>query len=523
MRPRLLMAAALLTAAIFSASTATAQLALPTDFVEEMVFHGLDQPTGMALLKDGRILVVEKVSARIRLIVNGAVSALDPLVTVPGVESVMLEEGLLGIAVDPGWPARPYIYVHYNYSGLPNLRISRYTVGGDLTFTANGSLTIDAATRYDILTDLPDATPYHNGGALRFGADGMLYISLGDDDNGCQAQDLTILAGKILRIDVSRLPAGGGGPPAKTLITPITGNPFATHPNPNARLVYHWGMRNPFRFAIDPQTGAMLIGDVGEDTREELDYVTVPGSNLQWPIYEGEIPGPLTCTGVDSSALWTPPIYTYSHDEGASVVPGVIYRRPGSTSQPFPPEYEGDVFYCDVYSSWIRRLKKVGGQWITVAAPGQPNETDWAVEQDGAIVATDWLRAPDGSLYICRLASLFTQGPGEIVRIRYTGVVSVPPSTRGGIAFDAPFPSPARDGTTFQFTVPAEAEVTLAIYDLRGRVVRTLVARERQTVGSHRVPWDGRDASGRLAPPGVYFARLAVLGQVLERRLARID
>jgi glucose/arabinose dehydrogenase len=152
---------------------------------------------------------------------------------VPSVRSTGGEQGLLGIVVDPGFPARPYLYVHYDYSGSATIRISRYTVAGDLGFTGDGSLTIDPLTRYDILTDIPDNASNHNGGTLRFGPDGMLYDSIGDDASSCQAQSLTVLAGKILRLNVSGLPSGGGGPPAKSLITPVD-NPYVSNPNANA-------------------------------------------------------------------------------------------------------------------------------------------------------------------------------------------------------------------------------------------------------------------------------------------------
>ena len=522
---RLLPLVALIASAMLAlAAPARAQLYLPWVFEEEVIYHGLDQSVAMALLPDGRLFVIEKVSARVRLIVGWALAAIDPVLTVPNVEAAILEQGLLGIAVDPGWPARPYIYVHYNHAGTPYIRISRFTVGGDLGFTADGSLSIDPATQYDILTDIVDNTPYHNSGTLRFGPDGMLYDSIGDDYSPCLAQDLTALAGKILRLDVSALPAGGGGPPAKSLITPAD-NPFVTHPNENARLVCHWGLRNPFRFAIDPLTGDMLIGDVGLETREELNYLSAFGRNMQWPIYEGDVPGPLTCGGVDSSS-WTDPIYVYDHIEGRAVTAGVIYRTLAGAADPFPPEYEGDVFFSDTYGAWVRRLKRSGDTWALAPAPGQPNATDWGLGL-GASLIVDWLQAPDGSLYYCRIASQYTQGPGEIRRIRYpgppVGEVSVPRPDRAKLEFRAPFPSPSRGGVSFDYALPAEGAVSLTIYDVGGRKVRILVELERELAGPHRVTWDGRDALGRRAAPGLYLARLGVAGQILDRRLALID
>jgi glucose/arabinose dehydrogenase len=434
------------------AAPGRAGFALPEHFADDSICTGLDQPTGMALLPDGRLLVVEKATARVRLFVKGHFASPDPLLTVPEVEWQILEQGLLGIAVDPGWPARPYLYVHYTHSASSFIKISRFTVQGDLGFNASGDLWIDPDSRYDVLADIPDNTPFHNGGTLRFGPDGMLYDSIGDDYGFCPAQDLTVLSGKILRLDVSGLPEGGGGPPPKSLITPAD-NPFVSHPNENARLVCQYGLRNPFRFSIDPLTGDMVIGDVGEDTREEVDVVSGFGNNMQWPIYEGDVPGTHTCADVDSSS-WIPPVFTYDHEDGRAVIGGVIYRAPPGATIPFPPEYEGDVFFSDTYSGWMRRLKHTGNVWALEPAPGQPEPTDWGLYANGGqSAATDWLVAPDGSLYYCRIY------PGEIRRIWYTDPNAEFLSVRGSggprLDFRAPYPSPSRGGVTFDYALPA--------------------------------------------------------------------
>ena len=240
---------------------------------------------------------------------------------------------------------------------------------------------------------------------------------------------------------------------------------------------------------------------------------------MQWPIYEGDVPGPTTCVDVDSSS-WIDPIYAYDHDDGRAVTGRVIYRAAPGAALPFPAEYEGDVFFSDTYSSWLRRLKRSGDVWLPAPAPGQPTPTDWGLWW-GLSVTTDWLQAPDGSLYYCKIY------PGEIRRIWYTNpnaeILSVPASDGPRLDFRAPFPSPSRDGVTFDYALPAEGPASLTIYDVSGRMVRALAGHERETVGLHRVTWDGRDASGRRARPGVYRARLAVSGRTLERRLVLID
>jgi glucose/arabinose dehydrogenase len=315
---------------------ASAQAVLPTGFADQLVVGGLSFPTGIAFLPDGRLLFVEQNSARIRLLVNDALAATDPVATVPNVR-IGGERGLLGIAVDPGFPARPYVYVHCNDASALVVRISRFTVGGDLTFTGNGSLTINTATRYDLIASVPDLNSNHNGGTLRFGPDGMLYASFGEDDAGCAAQDTSGLRGVILRLDVSRLPAGGGGPAPRALITP-PGNPFANG-GLNARLIWAFGLRNPFRFHIDPLNGALFIADVGESQWEEIDRAPAGGLDFGWVRFEGPELHDATCA---LALPATPPIHYYdrSGTTAASISAG-LYRPPAGAARPFPGEYEG--------------------------------------------------------------------------------------------------------------------------------------------------------------------------------------
>ena len=184
----------------------------------------LDQPVGIAGVPDSptpaspRVVFVEQRTARVRLVVGGTVFLMG---TVPNVVNTGGERGLLGIALDPAWPARPYLYVHYTDNRSANhIAVSRFTVTGDLAFTGTGSLQFDPATRYDLLKNLSDNAGNHNGGTVRFGPDGALYVSLGDDATQCPAQVLTFLGGKVLRLDVTRLPATGTGPPPFAILCP---------------------------------------------------------------------------------------------------------------------------------------------------------------------------------------------------------------------------------------------------------------------------------------------------------------
>jgi len=397
---------------------ASAQATVPSGFQDLLVTGGLSTPVGMAFLPDGRLLVIEQTTGRVRLLVRGAIASTDPVGTVSGVNTSGGERGLLGIAVDPGWPARPYLYTHHTHLSSPtHVWISRFTLTGDLTGTGNGGLAMDAASRYDLITDIPDAANNHNGGTLRFGPDGMLYVSLGEDATPCAAQDTASLRGVILRLDVSRLPGGAGGPPSRSLITPAD-NPFVNASTPNTRLIWAYGLRNPFRFHIDPSTGALFIADVGQDTWEEVDRAPQGGMNFGWPIREG--PASYLGTGAcPTPGSLTGPLYSFDHGSGNAVMSAGVYRRPAGTYDGFPPGYEGNYFFSDYYSGFMWRLSESGGVWgLAPSVPGQPSSTNWGTGFDSV---SDYLVGPDGALWYCQ------QSSGQIRRVVFTAADSIPP------------------------------------------------------------------------------------------------
>ncbi len=380
---------------------------LPDGFTNQTLATGFDQPVGMAFLPDGRVILVEQRSARIKVFAGGSVGTLG---TIPGVNTAGNERGLLGVAADPGWPARPYLYFYYNHSSPQNVRLVMYGVTGDLVGPASTNLKLGAP--YFILTDIPDLASNHNGGTCRFGLDGMLYVSIGDDASSCSAQDVSDLRGVILRIDVSRLPQAGSGPPPKSLITP-KGNPFSG-PNDNARLTWAFGLRNPFRFNVDPVTGSLYIADVGLRTYEELNESVQGGENFGWPWYEG--PGRFSsCSGGLPAVTFPIGGYNRVGMNPASIVSFTRYRNRLGGSAGFGNGYEGDAFYVEYYGGFVRRLKKTGTAW-SIAPPvsGQPNTQDWAT---GIRFVGDALVGSDGALYY------LTQFPGALHRIVFTPVL----------------------------------------------------------------------------------------------------
>ncbi len=428
---------------------------VPNNFTDTQVVADLAMPTDFAFLPDGRILVVEQWTAKVRLIVNGAIGGTDPLVTVPNVRDDHGEAGLMCIEVDAGWPARPYIYVYYNNASTNTCCLSMYTVTGDLSNPSSDNLNIAPSSRYDILTDIPDDFPNQNGGTARFGNDGMLYLSLGDDLDECECQETSSLYGEILRLDMSAMPGAGSGPPPKADITPPD-NPFSGDVNTN--MVFCYGLRNPYRFEIDPVTGNLIIGDVGEATNEEMNIAS-GGENFGWPFREGEmIREPAGCDepGGPGGTDYDQPIFYYNRvGFSASVISCGMYRPvdyPNDDS--LPPDYNGDIFFAEYYQGYLVRLKYNGSGW-EVADPvaGQPSADHWATD----ISEVSRMQVgPDGALWYLDQFDPAWPDLGALRRISYDG-----PSQPEPRIITGPGPAEANDCLVRVFN-PESTGVALA-------------------------------------------------------------
>jgi len=387
---------------------------VPTGFYDQVIEPGLSQPSSFAFLPDGRILFTEQKTRRIRMLVNGQISTPDPILTIADVNTVGNEQGLLGIAIDPQWPVRPYVYVYFDHTGTSTIYIAMFTASGDLSDPNSNNLTL--GSRYNIITDIPDAASNHNGGTLRFGTDGRLYASLGEDADFCKAQDSSSLKGVILRISVDSLPQPGSGPAPKSLLIP-SDNPFPG--SDNARLAWRYGLRNPFRFNVDPQTGKLYIADVGQSNYEEADECS-GGENFGWPFREGplvRVVGGCSEPGGVGNGGFVAPIAFYDRSGfTASIISAGLYRPiNGPNFYNFPPEYNGDYFYIDYYQGFMRRIKKSGLVWnFATPVPGQPNDTTWAA---ALVSGGDFQVGPDGALYWLQQFINFAPNTGSFRRI----------------------------------------------------------------------------------------------------------
>ena len=246
------------------------------------------------------------------------------------------EGGLLGMALHPNFDVNGEVFVFYTAAAAGyacTSTVSRFR-------SLDGGMTVDPSSE-TVLLSIPQATIHHHAGALEFGNDGMLYISVGDSGLSTQAQNLNSLLGSILRIDVD----------AGVLYTIPPDNPFAS--GGGAPEVWAKGLRNPYRFSIDPVTGELWAGDVGQSNFEEVNRI-VSGGNYGWPIREGFSCFGTCCTQPTApSCMKSPlidPVHAYDHSGGScrAVIGGYVYR--GSEF----PELEGRYLFSDWCGSDIR-------------------------------------------------------------------------------------------------------------------------------------------------------------------------
>jgi glucose/arabinose dehydrogenase len=343
---------------------------VPAGFVAEAIVTGLSAPTAMEFAPDGRVFITQQAGA-LRVVKNGALLA-TPFVSVTTTSSG--ERGLLGVTFDPNFVTNGYVYVYHTVPGSPaHNRVTRYTAdpaNPDVALAGSGVPILD-------LDNLSGATN-HNGGAIHFGPDGKLYVAVGENANGANAQSFNNRLGKMLRIN-----ADGSTP---------TDNPFFNTPSVTGlnKQIYALGLRNPFTFSFEPGTGKLHINDVGEVTWEEVN-VGQAGANYGWPIIEG------VRTSQTPPANYVDPVTVYRHpfagsigtEVGIAITGGTFYRRPAAATAPFPDAFEGDYFFADFGSG-------ANGHWIRTLDPGASTSSLFLSAASNPV---DLRTGPDGAVY----------------------------------------------------------------------------------------------------------------------------
>ncbi|MEO8510742.1 MAG: PQQ-dependent sugar dehydrogenase [Chloroflexota bacterium] len=281
---------------------------------------GLSEPIGLTNAGDGSgLLYVNERSGRVRVVESDGSVRGDPFVDLSAVVVAGGEQGLLGLAFHPDYAQNRRLFVTYTAAadGADTL--------AELSASADGTRVDPASLR--VLFAVPDPAGNHNGGQLAFGPDGYLYVALGDgggaNDQFGNGQDPGTLLGTILRLDVDSAPA-----PGAAYAVP-SDNPFAAdgaHAGQGAPEIWAWGLRNPWRFSFDPESGDLYIADVGQRAWEEINRQpgdSAGGENYGWSMMEGR-----HCFGSETcdQSPFVAPIAEYSHDQGCSVTGGYVYR-----------------------------------------------------------------------------------------------------------------------------------------------------------------------------------------------------
>lgn len=389
---------------------------LPSGFVREIVVKGLDAPTAFAVAPDGRIYFTQK-SGAVKVFYEGRLLRENFIDLSPEVNHAY-NRGLMGIVLHPDFPKTPFVYLAYAYqpkeagqnkeTGARLSRIVRVTadpdnlnralpgstfvlLGGGGTYARIGNpdrsdappFTCEDARGASVHDCVPVEGTAHQINDMVFGADGALYVAVGDGGEhvkaGQRAQDVNSLSGKILRIN------------------PITGAGYANNPfydrNPlsNRSKVFALGLRNPFRLTIAPKTGELFIGDVGAAAWEEVNRGR-RGANFGWPCFEGAYPA----NGADDCATLHAnpskvvfPVHAYEHSNGrVAVVGGDIYQ-----GDIFPKDYRGAYFFADYNAGII---------WAMNSAARTVEIAEFASGFSGVVQ----IRAgSDGGLYVLSIRS----------------------------------------------------------------------------------------------------------------------
>lgn len=358
------------------------------------VANGFSTPLDIQQPADssGRLFVVEQ-GGHIQIIQGNGARASTPFLDVTGRAGFTFggETGLLGLAFHPQYAQNRRFFVNYTR----NVGAQLQSVIAEFTASPTDANSADPATENILLTlDQPFAN--HKGGGLAFDQSGFLYIAFGDGGSGgdpqCNGQNINVLLGKILRIDVDSPPAVG----LNYAIPPS--NPFVNQTGRDEIWVY--GLRNPFRFSFDSANGNLWIGDVGQDSFEEVDLLTPQqgGANLGWNLREGTHVFPATTCSQTGNQL-TDPIFDYGRSDGdATVIGGHVYHGQKI------PALAGSYVFGDFISGRVWSLTQSGQSGTRTFLLTTAGNDLSAIGQDQA-----------GELYVVRYLS------GAIERLHEVG------------------------------------------------------------------------------------------------------
>jgi aldose sugar dehydrogenase len=330
------------------------------DLQLQSVISGLNFPVGMDLAPDGRVFFNERLTGKIRII--NPQWQLDPTQFCQVTIATSGEQGLLGLALDPDFANNKFMYVYHSASNPLRNRVVRYT-------DSSGSCMQETI----ILDNLPASTN-HNGGIIRFGPDGKLYVIIGDSENSANSQSLTTLAGKVLRVNPD------GSAPAD--------NPFFPNANVNAKKVFSLGHRNSYGFTFHGHTGHLWETENGPSDNDEINRI-ISGGNYGWP----------TVGGVAGNPNFRDPILAYT----PTIAPtGIIAIPENSTA--YPAAYRNNLLFVDFNTGKMRRIVLSGPDLTLLGS----SSTAYTGGQGGLL---SLMLGADGFVYVSNTNAIFKVVP----------------------------------------------------------------------------------------------------------------
>ncbi len=335
-----------------------------------------------------RVFIVEKPGVIKVLVNSNTTDSADVFLDITSkVKSDGNEEGLLGLAFHPNYSINGYFFIYYIADSPRRSVISRFSVSETNPNQANISSEL-------VLLEILQPYSNHNGGKLAFGPDNYLYIGTGDGGSAGDplgnAQNLEVLLGKILRIDIDNIVNGSYSIPAD--------NPFYGNINNYREEIYAYGLRNPWRFSFDSVTGWLWVADVGQGTIEELDIIE-SGNNYGWNIKEGTL-----CynppSGCDSTGL-IDPIFEYDHSVGRSITGGYVYRGTNMTGQ------IGKYIYGDYINGqiWALEYDSVNPTNNSLLIETTLSISTFGIDENNNIYVLDY---SSGNIYLLKSSSVLT-------------------------------------------------------------------------------------------------------------------
>ncbi len=360
----------------FTIATCSHAATLPAGFSEFAVTQALTNGTAMEFAPDGKLFVLEQ-AGTIEVYQGAGATAWSRLqqnflANVPVTVDSFFERGMLGIAFDPNYATNRYVYLYYTTTTpAAHNRIVRVTANATGDLAVAGSLVP--------LMELENlGAGNHNGGAMHFGPDGKLYVAVGENANGTNAQSIGNRLGKLLRLNAD--PANPIPSDNPTSIAGIGGTTSGDN-----RAIWAAGLRNPYTFAFKPGTSVMYINDVGNGTWEEIN-IGAAGANYGWSVTEGPFnqasnPNftlPMVYYHHTNAALSVPPLAGFT---GGAITGGAFY----TVSNPsFGSAYVNDYFFADYVFNWIKRFDPVSNT-VHDFASDVAGPVDLRVGSDGAL------------------------------------------------------------------------------------------------------------------------------------------